>query len=97
MTVILLQRLGDGYSPAHIAIDNEDFECLKTCLECGADPEVRSYKKETPQQLAHFSGLVAMASTSILYLQLPHLIFVGLTLNDVLLRILHPIYYCILQ
>ncbi|KAF6023026.1 cact [Bugula neritina] len=47
------RRLGDGYAPAHIAIDNDDYECLKTCLELGSDSEVRNYKSETPQQLAY--------------------------------------------
>lgn len=45
--------MGDGYAPSHIAIENEDYECLHTCLRLGADSEVRNYKSETPQQLAH--------------------------------------------
>ena len=50
------RRLGDGYSPAHIAIANHDMECLKVCLECGADSEVRNFKSETHQQLAYSLG-----------------------------------------
>lgn len=45
--------MGDGYAPAHIAIDNDDVECLKICLRWGADSEVRNFKSETPQQLAY--------------------------------------------
>ena len=60
--ISFLQRLGDGYSPAHIAIDNEDFACLEMCLACGADSEVKSFAGDTPQQLAHLSGLQEMVS-----------------------------------
>ena len=51
-----MQRLGDGYSASHIAIDNDDKECLQVCLEAKADSEVRNYKGETPQQLAYLCG-----------------------------------------
>ena len=51
-----MQRLGDGYSASHIAIDNDDEECLQVCLEAKADSEVRNYKGETPQQLAYLCG-----------------------------------------
>jgi len=50
------RRLGDGYSASHIAIDNDDEECLQVCLEAKADSEVRNYKGETPQQLAYLCG-----------------------------------------
>ena len=49
----MLQRLGDGYAPTHIAIDNDDPDCLLTCLKLGADSEVKNFKSETPQQLAY--------------------------------------------
>ena len=45
--------MGGGYAAAHIAIDNNDLECLKLCLRLGADSEVRNFKSETPQQLAY--------------------------------------------
>ena len=54
--ILWLQRLGDGYSASHIAIDNDDEECLQVCLEAKADSEVRNYKGETPQQLAYLCG-----------------------------------------
>jgi len=60
-----LQRLGDGYAPAHIAIDNDDYECLQTCLELGSDSEVRNYKSETPQQLAYLCKSQEMVSCSL--------------------------------
>ena len=47
--------MGDGYAAAHIAIDNDDLECLKVCLRLGADSEVRNFKSETPQQLAYLA------------------------------------------
>ena len=55
-SILCLQRLGDGYSASHIAIDNDDEECLQVCLEAKADSEVRNYKGETPQQLAYLCG-----------------------------------------
>lgn len=36
------------------------MECLKVCLQCGADSEVRNYKSETPQQLAYLCNSDAM-------------------------------------
>ncbi|XP_067943515.1 NF-kappa-B inhibitor alpha-like isoform X2 [Watersipora subatra] len=47
------RRFGDGYAPAHIAIDNDDYDCLEMCLRIGADSEVRNFRSETPQQMAY--------------------------------------------
>jgi hypothetical protein len=45
--------MGDGFSPAHIAIDNGDESCLRTCLQLRSDSEVRNYKSETPLQMVY--------------------------------------------
>jgi len=44
--------MGDGWSPAHIAINNGDIHTLMVCLELGSDSEVRDYGGFTPMQLA---------------------------------------------